>query len=68
MPAFVFILETAVDDHDVVEPVVELSVHEFHQDVLLDARQCVGLVLGNEVRKLKARSVVDFPNRLEWCI
>ena len=66
--AFILVLETAVDDHDVVEAVIELPTKKLEQSALVDARQSVRLILGGEVRKLQGRRTFDVTDGLEGCI
>lgn len=66
--AFVFILETAVDDHDVVETVIELPIQKLDECALVDARQVVRLFLGDKVRKLEAGRTFDVADGLKGCI
>lgn len=66
--ALILILEAAVNDHDVVEAVIELPVKKFKQSVLANARQSVRLILTDEVRKLGGGRTVHVGDRLEGCI
>lgn len=49
---FVLVLEATVDDHDVLKIVIVFAIHEFQKNALIDARQCVSLILRYEMRKL----------------
>lgn len=68
VPALVLILEAAVDDHDVIETIIVLAIQELHEDTLVDARQCIGLVLRKGVRELQARGSFNVGDRRKWCI
>lgn len=68
VPALVLILESAVDDHDVIETIIVLAIQELHEDTLIDARQCIGLVLRKGVRELQARGSFNVGDRRKWCI
>jgi hypothetical protein len=64
----ILVLETTVDNHDMVEAVAEFSIQKLDECALVDARQVVRLLLGDKVRKLKAGRTVDIAGRLKGCI
>lgn len=68
VPALVLVLEAAIDDHDVVKAVVELSVQKFEEGALVDARHFVRLILGDEVRKLQSGRTFEVTDGLKGCI
>jgi len=63
--AFVLVLETAVDDHLVVELMVVHTVQNVDQSRTSDPRQTVGLRGRDKVRKLQRGSIVDIHDRLQ---
>lgn len=48
----VLVFETAIDDVDAVVVSVVVAVENIEESVLLDPRQAIGLIFGEEVRKL----------------
>lgn len=68
MAALILVLESAIDNHDMVEPVIELPIQKLDECALVDARQVVRLFLGDEVRKLKAWRTFHVTDRLDGCI
>lgn len=68
MASLVLIFKAAVDDHHVVKTIVVFPIQELHQDVFVDTRQCICLVLRKDVRKLQAGGSFNVDDRREWCI
>lgn len=64
----ILVLKAAVNNHDIVEAVIELPIKKFKQSVLADARQSVRLILGDEVRKLGGWRTFHVADGLEGCI
>lgn len=64
--AIVFVFKSAVDDDDTVVCAVVLCIKNVGHGILGDARETVGVVVGDEMGKLESVLLLDLHCRREW--